>query len=38
MAVQTGPTGSTMVDPSTLPAQPQVTFLTGSKAHNFYAK
>ena len=38
MAVQTGPTGSTMVDPSTLPAQTQVTFLTGSKAHNFYAK
>ena len=38
MAVQTGPTGSTMVDPSTLPAQTQVTFLTGSKAHNFRAK
>jgi lipoprotein-anchoring transpeptidase ErfK/SrfK len=38
MAVQAGPTGSTMVDPSTLPAQSQVTFLTGSKAHNFRAK
>ena len=38
MAVQAGPTGSTMVDPSTLPAQTTVTYLTGSKPHNFRAK
>jgi hypothetical protein len=38
MAVQTGPTGSTMVDPSTLPAQATATYLTGSKPHNFRAK
>ena len=38
MAVQTGPTGSTLVDPSTLPTQTQATFLTGSKPHNFRAK
>jgi lipoprotein-anchoring transpeptidase ErfK/SrfK len=37
-AVQTGPTGSTLVDPSTLPAQPKITFLTGAKPHNFWAK
>jgi hypothetical protein len=37
-AVQTGPDGSTLVDPSTLPAQGKVTFLTGSKRHNFWAK
>jgi lipoprotein-anchoring transpeptidase ErfK/SrfK len=37
-AVQTGPTGSTLVDPSTLPAQSPATFLTGSKPHNFWAK
>jgi lipoprotein-anchoring transpeptidase ErfK/SrfK len=37
-AVQTGPTGSTLVDPSTLPGQPPATFLTGSKPHNFWAK
>jgi hypothetical protein len=38
MAVQTGPTGSAMVAPSTLPAQTQATFLTGSKPHNFRAR
>ena len=38
MAVQTGPTGSTMVAPSTLPAPAPSTYLTGSKAHNFWAK
>ena len=38
MAVQTGPTGSTFVSPSTLPAQATVTYLTGSKPHNFRAK
>jgi lipoprotein-anchoring transpeptidase ErfK/SrfK len=38
MAVQAGPTGSTLVDPSTLPTQAPATFLTGSKAHNFWAK
>jgi lipoprotein-anchoring transpeptidase ErfK/SrfK len=38
MAVQTSPTGSTFVDPSTLPAQAPNTFLTGSKPHNFHAK
>jgi hypothetical protein len=38
MAVQTGPTGSTMVVPSTVPAQTQATFLTGSKPHNFRAR
>ena len=38
MAVQTSPTGSTFVDPSTLPAQPTNTFLTGSKPHNYRAK
>jgi lipoprotein-anchoring transpeptidase ErfK/SrfK len=37
-AVQAGPTGSTLVDPSTLPPQAKVTYLTGSKAHNFWAK
>jgi lipoprotein-anchoring transpeptidase ErfK/SrfK len=37
-AVQAGPTGSTLVVPSTLPAQAKVTFLTGSKPHNFWAK
>jgi lipoprotein-anchoring transpeptidase ErfK/SrfK len=38
MAVQAGPTGSTMVEPSTLPAPTAATYLTGSKPHNFYAK
>jgi lipoprotein-anchoring transpeptidase ErfK/SrfK len=38
MAVQTSPTGSTFVDPSTLPAQAPNTFLTGSKPHNYRAK
>jgi hypothetical protein len=38
MAVQTGPTGSTLVDPSTLPAPAPATYLTGSKPHNFRAK
>ena len=38
MAVQTGPDGSTMVNPSTLPAPASATYLTGSKAHNFWAK
>jgi hypothetical protein len=37
MAVQTGPTGSTMVAPSPLPAQTPNTYLTGSKPHNFRA-
>jgi len=37
MAVQTGPTGSTLVDPSTVPAQTAATYLTGSKPHNFRA-
>jgi lipoprotein-anchoring transpeptidase ErfK/SrfK len=38
MAVQTSTTGSTLVDPSTLPAQTAATYLTGSKPHNFHAK
>jgi lipoprotein-anchoring transpeptidase ErfK/SrfK len=37
MAVQAGPSGSTLVDPSTLSAQPASTWLTGSKPHNFLA-
>jgi len=36
--VQTSSTGSTFVDPSTLPAQTAGTFLTGSKPHNYRAK
>ena len=37
MAVQAGPTGSTLVDPSTVPSQPTNTVLTGSKTHNYLA-
>jgi lipoprotein-anchoring transpeptidase ErfK/SrfK len=37
MAVQAGPTGSTLVDPSTLPTPPANTWLTGSKPHNYVA-
>jgi len=37
MAVQAGPTGSTLVDPSTVPTQPTNTVLTGSKTHNYLA-
>jgi lipoprotein-anchoring transpeptidase ErfK/SrfK len=36
-AVQAGPTGSTFVDPSTLPAKPARTVLNGSKKHNYFA-
>jgi lipoprotein-anchoring transpeptidase ErfK/SrfK len=36
-AVQAGPTGSTFVAPSTLPARPARTALNGSKKHNYYA-
>jgi lipoprotein-anchoring transpeptidase ErfK/SrfK len=36
-AVQAGPTGSTFVAPSTLPAKPARTVLNGSKKHNYYA-
>jgi len=35
--VQAGPTGSSFVDPSTLPAQPTRTVLNGSKRHNYFA-
>jgi lipoprotein-anchoring transpeptidase ErfK/SrfK len=38
MAVQAGPTGSTFVDPATLPAPAAPTWLTGSKPYNFHAK
>ncbi len=38
MAVEVGPTGSTFVDPSTLPAPGRATVLTGSKPHNYLAK
>jgi lipoprotein-anchoring transpeptidase ErfK/SrfK len=37
MAVQAGPTGSTLVDPSTLPTQATNTVLTGSQPHNYLA-
>jgi lipoprotein-anchoring transpeptidase ErfK/SrfK len=37
MAVQAGPTGSTLVDPSTLPTQTTNTVLTGSQPHNYLA-
>ena len=37
MAVQVGPTGSTFVNPSTLPSAPKATTLTGSKPRNFLA-
>jgi hypothetical protein len=35
--VQAGPTGSTLVEPSTLPAKPARTVLNGSKKHNYFA-
>ena len=38
MAVQAGPSGSTLVNPSTLPTQPKNTWLTGSKPHNYLAR
>ena len=38
MAVQVGPSGSTFVDPSTLPPPTPATPLTGSKPYNFVAK
>jgi len=38
MAVQAGPTGSEMVDPSTLPTQAKNTVLTGPKPHNYFAR
>ena len=37
MAVQAGPTGSTLVEPSTVPTQPTNTVLTGPKPHNYFA-
>jgi lipoprotein-anchoring transpeptidase ErfK/SrfK len=37
MAVQAGPSGSTLVDPSTLPTQATNTVLTGPKPHNYFA-
>ena len=37
MAVQAGPSGSTLVNPSTLPTQATNTWLTGSKPHNYLA-
>jgi hypothetical protein len=37
MAVQAGPSGSTLVDPSTLPTQTANTVLTGPKPHNYFA-
>jgi len=37
MAVEAGPSGSTLVDPSTLPAQPASTWLTGSQPNNYLA-
>jgi lipoprotein-anchoring transpeptidase ErfK/SrfK len=37
MAVQAGPTGSTLVDPSTVPTQTTNTVLTGPNPHNYFA-
>jgi lipoprotein-anchoring transpeptidase ErfK/SrfK len=37
MAVEAGPTGSTLVDPSTVPTQTTNTVLTGPKPHNYFA-
>jgi lipoprotein-anchoring transpeptidase ErfK/SrfK len=37
MAVEAGPTGSTLVDPSTVPTQATNTMLTGSQPHNYLA-
>jgi len=36
-AVQAGPTGSTFVNPDTLPATPATSRLNGSTAHNYFA-
>jgi lipoprotein-anchoring transpeptidase ErfK/SrfK len=38
MAVQAGPTGSALVEPSTLPAAGKTTALTGPKSFNYAAK
>jgi lipoprotein-anchoring transpeptidase ErfK/SrfK len=38
LAVEVGPSGSTFVSPSTVPAAPKTNWLDGSKAGNFVAK